>query len=63
MDLLLAVVPPRSWIADFLFIGAEDASTTIDSQLERLRAIPSEAFAPELKSVWRGGPPRHGSPS
>ena len=57
MDLLLAVVPPRPWIADFLFIGAEDASTTIDSQLERLRAIPSEAFAAELRSVWRGGPP------
>lgn len=57
MDLLLAVVPPRPWIADFLFIGAEDASTTIDSQLDRLRAIPSEAFAAELRSVWRGGPP------
>jgi len=60
MDLLLAVVPPRPWIADFLFIGAEDASTTIDSQLERLRAIPSEAFEAELRSIWRGGqePPR-----
>ncbi|MGN6794796.1 MAG: DUF5937 family protein [Streptosporangiaceae bacterium] len=57
MDLLLNVVPPRPWIADFLFIGADDASTTIDSQLGRLRSIPSEAFAAELRSVWRGGPP------
>jgi DNA-binding transcriptional ArsR family regulator len=57
MDLLLAVVPPRPWIADFLFIGAEDASTTIDSQLERLRAISFEAFAAELRSIWRGGQP------
>ncbi len=56
MELLLSVVPPRPWIADFLFIGAEDAATSIDSQLERLRAIPSEAFAAELRSVWRGGP-------
>ncbi len=57
MELLLNVVPPRPWIADFLFIGAEDAATTIDSQLDRLRALPSEAFAAELRSVWRGGPP------
>ena len=57
MDLLLSVVPPRPWIADFLFIGAEDASTSIDSQLDWLRAIPADAFAAELGSVWRGGSP------
>ncbi len=57
MDLLLSVVPPRPWIADFLFIGAEDASTSIDSQLDWLRAIPADTFAAELGSVWRGGQP------
>ncbi|HKR71204.1 MAG TPA: hypothetical protein VJT16_20385 [Streptosporangiaceae bacterium] len=30
MDLLLAVVPPRPWIADFLFIGAERGGTAVD---------------------------------
>jgi DNA-binding transcriptional ArsR family regulator len=57
MELLLSVVPPRPWIADFLFIGAADTGTSIGSQLDLLRNLPREAFEAELRSVWRGGPP------
>jgi len=57
MELLISVVPPRPWIADFLFIGATDATTSIGSQLDRLREMPAKDFADELRSVWRGGPP------
>jgi hypothetical protein len=62
MELLISLVPPRPWIADFLFMGAEDAATSIDSQLDLLRALPAEAFGAELRSVWRGGRRRRGSP-
>ncbi len=57
LELLLGVVPPRPWIADFLFSGATDASTSIDTQLDQLAAMPAADFAAELRSVWRGGPP------
>jgi DNA-binding transcriptional ArsR family regulator len=57
MELLHAVVPPRPWIADFLFAGAVDATTSIEAQLELLRDLPHAVFVAELQSVWHGGPP------
>jgi DNA-binding transcriptional ArsR family regulator len=57
MELLRAVVPPRPWIADFLFAGAVDATTSIEAQLELLCDMPYAEFAADLQSVWQGGPP------
>ena len=57
MELLRAVVPPRPWIAGFLFAGVVDATTSIEAQLELLSGLPHDVFAAELQSVWQGGPP------
>src|SRR5215472_1780366 len=57
MELLRAVVPPRPWIADFLFAGAVDATTSIEAQLELLCDLPHAEFAAELQAVWQGSPP------
>lgn len=56
MELLHTIVPPRPWIADFLFAGAVDATTSIEAQLQLLRDLPHKEFAAELRSVWQGGP-------
>jgi hypothetical protein len=52
MELLCSVVPRRGLLADFLFLGATDASTRIETQLGLLAEFPLEALAKELDAVW-----------
>jgi DNA-binding transcriptional ArsR family regulator len=54
MALLRAVVPPRSYIASFLFIGASDPATTIDNQLQLLAQMQTDELGAELAAIWRG---------
>src|SRR5215475_3156737 len=49
---LLSVVTVRPRIADFLFAGAVDATTTIESQLQLLSELPADDLAAELRDVW-----------
>ncbi len=56
MELLHVVVPPQPWIADFLFAGAVDATTSIEAQLQLLRDLPHTEFVAELRSVWQRAP-------
>lgn len=54
MELLCAVVPARPILPDVLFVGAVDASTTIDSQLQLVADYPGEQLRADLEAVWEG---------
>ncbi len=47
MELLCAVVPRRGLLGDFLFAGATDSGTRIETQLGLLAELPFEALEPE----------------
>lgn len=56
MPLLRAVVPARPFIADFLFTGATDSSTTIEDQMQLVAEMPTSELRRELEGVWRNEP-------
>jgi DNA-binding transcriptional ArsR family regulator len=60
LALLKAVIPARPVIADFLFSGAVDPTTTIDQQLRLVAELPADQLAQEIEAVWRAEsiPPR-----
>ena len=51
MELLCSVVPRRGLLADFLLLGATDASTRIETQLGLLAEFPLETLAKEIDAV------------
>jgi DNA-binding transcriptional ArsR family regulator len=53
MELLCSVVPRRGLLADFLFVGAADANTSIETQLGLLAEFPLEALESEVREVWQ----------
>ncbi|MPZ94637.1 MAG: ArsR family transcriptional regulator [Propionibacteriales bacterium] len=55
-ELLAAVVPPHHHLADFLFVGAHDPSTTIEQQLGLLTTLPTEELRRDLTTVWGDKP-------
>jgi DNA-binding transcriptional ArsR family regulator len=56
MGLLAAIVPPRPFIADFLFTGASDTATTIEDQLKLVAGMPAWQLRREVEEVWQGEP-------
>jgi DNA-binding transcriptional ArsR family regulator len=54
MRLLAAIVPPKRFIADFLFTGASDTATTIEDQLKVVAVMPVPALRRDLEEVWQG---------
>lgn len=56
MGLLGEVVPARPNIADFLFVGAADPTTTIESQLRLVAEFPPDRLRADLEAVWRDTP-------
>ena len=56
MRLLAGIVPPRPFIADFLFTGAFDTAATIEDQLKRVAVMPLRQLRGELEQVWQGEP-------
>ena len=52
IELLCSVVPRRGSLGDFLFVGATDATTRMETQLGLVAEFPLEALAKELKAVW-----------
>jgi DNA-binding transcriptional ArsR family regulator len=54
LALLSAVVPARRVIADCLFAGAVDRTTTIEQQLRTLADTPADRLSKELSEVWHG---------
>jgi hypothetical protein len=56
LELLHAVVPARPLIADFLFAGATDPSTTVDQQLKLVAELSPAYLASELEEVWQSEP-------
>ncbi len=55
LGLLTAVVPARTFVADFFFAGATDRATSIEQQLRLLANTPVEKLRQDLDEVWRGG--------
>ncbi|HKR70162.1 MAG TPA: hypothetical protein VJT16_15075 [Streptosporangiaceae bacterium] len=53
MELLCSVVPRRGLLADFLFVGAADANTRIETQLGLLAEFPLDALEAEVREVWQ----------
>lgn len=56
MELLCSVVPRRGLLADFLFVGAADANTRIETQLGLLAEFPLDALEAEVREVWQDAP-------
>ncbi|GAA2082859.1 DUF5937 family protein [Streptomyces albiaxialis] len=56
VELLKAVVPARRDLADFLFAGVRGRTTTIEGQLDVVRAMSPEAVRTDFAKVWEGGP-------
>jgi DNA-binding transcriptional ArsR family regulator len=56
-ELLGTVVPARNRLASFLMLGATDAATRIESQLDIVAAYPTDLLAADLDAVWHGEPP------
>jgi DNA-binding transcriptional ArsR family regulator len=56
MRLLAAIVPPRRFIADFLFTDASDTATTIEDQLRVVAVMPATALRRDMEEVWQGEP-------
>src|SRR5262245_9874222 len=56
MQVLTAIVPPRRFIADFLFTAAFDTATTIEDQLKRVAVMPTRTLRRDLEEVWQGEP-------
>src|SRR4029453_18033861 len=56
MRLLAAIVPPKRFIADFLFTGAFDTATTIEDQLKQVAVMPAPALRRDIEEVWQGEP-------
>ena len=56
MRLLAAIVPPRPFIADFLFAGAADTATTIEEQLNLVEGMTAVQLRREIADVWQGEP-------
>jgi DNA-binding transcriptional ArsR family regulator len=56
MELLYSVVPRRGLLADFLFVGAADANTRIETQLALLAEFPLDALEAEVRNVWQDAP-------
>jgi DNA-binding transcriptional ArsR family regulator len=52
LDLLATIVPEGRFRADFLFAGACDPATTMDSQLQTLTELPVERVHQDLALVW-----------
>src|SRR5262249_55148388 len=58
LELLHAVVPARPLIADFLFAGAPDPTTTIEQQLKLVARLAPGAVGGERGEGGRGDPRR-----
>jgi len=54
LELLLAAVPHRGYMADFLFVGATGPQTTIEQQLQLVAEVSGAHLAREFAAVWRG---------
>jgi DNA-binding transcriptional ArsR family regulator len=55
MPLLLAVTPPSCETARFMFLGAADAHTTIERQLQLVADYPADQLRQDLNELWGGG--------
>jgi len=54
LALLTAVVPARPLIADCLFAGAVDRTTTIEQQLRLIAELPADELGEQISAVWQG---------
>jgi DNA-binding transcriptional ArsR family regulator len=54
IDLLASVVPQRTLVAAFFFVGPASPATSIDQQLQALAQTPIEILRRDLEAVWRG---------
>jgi Transposase len=54
MPLLRAVVPPGDQVPSFMFMGAVDAGTTIERQLQLIAEYPAERLRHDLSVLWDG---------
>jgi biotin operon repressor len=63
IPLLWAVSPPTCETARFMFVGAGDASTTIERQLQLVADYPADQLRQDVSELWRGKelPPEAGS--
>jgi DNA-binding transcriptional ArsR family regulator len=52
LDLLTSLVPAGPWIASFLFVGAQDPSTTIEDQLGVLMEADPAWVRTEMETAW-----------
>lgn len=57
LELLQAVVPAHSYIADFLLPGATYPARTMADQLEKLAGLPADRIRRDIEDAWRGDPP------
>jgi DNA-binding transcriptional ArsR family regulator len=58
MPLLRAVTPPSCETARFMFLGAADANTAIERQLQLVAEYPADHFRQDLGALWGGALPR-----
>lgn len=56
-EALRAAVPPRGRIARLFFLGADDATTTMDDQLRQVAQYPPDRLRLDLDEVWRDARP------
>ena len=56
LELLQAVVPAHSYIADFLLPGATYPARTMADQLEKLAGLPADRIGRDIEDAWRGEP-------
>ncbi|MGH8822951.1 MAG: DUF5937 family protein [Jiangellaceae bacterium] len=56
MELLRAVVPARSFIADFLLPGATHPARTMADQLRKLADLPADQMCRDIEDAWHGEP-------
>jgi DNA-binding transcriptional ArsR family regulator len=54
LELLHAVVPARSYIADFLLPGATYPARTMADQLDRLARMPADRMGRDIEDAWQG---------
>jgi hypothetical protein len=54
MPLLRAVLGPKPEAARFMFLGAIDATTTIERQLQLVADYPANQLRQDLSEVWQG---------
>ncbi|MGH9251312.1 MAG: DUF5937 family protein [Acidimicrobiales bacterium] len=56
LELLQAVVPARSFIADFLLPGATYPARTMADQVRLVACLPAELMRRDIETAWQGEP-------